>query len=115
MLGILASVFSVLKTIPAKVLGKIGLAAFVLFLMYNWGKSDCQATYERSASKANRERAESELLAMHDAYESGLMAARKEAENKDRVAEITRNAGMEAGADDVCLSEETLDRIRALQ
>ena len=94
----------------------IGLAVLAAFLIvYKKGREDCATKHARHAVKEAQQWAEKTTAASERAYDRGLQAAKSEVRNQKTVEEIARDAGMEAGADDLCLSADVVERLRQLQ
>jgi hypothetical protein len=104
-----------LGTKIAKVGAAIGALGLILFLTFQWGFSSAKGQYARKAAQEAAEWAERVRGAEAQAYAKGLQAARVEIENRERLDEIARAAEGEAGSEDLCLSEDIVDRIRAIQ
>lgn len=92
-----------------------GGAIIVLFGAYNKGRADCRAKHERAAAKVEAEWRARVREADAAAYERGLRAATIDAENEEIVDDIEETAAAEAGADDVCLSADVVERLRAIR
>lgn len=111
----IAGILTFLRTAPGKVAIGVGMLAIVLFLSYMWGRADCGRKHSRIAAQQAREWAEKVRVSEAAAYDRGLVAARLELENDKTTENIVRDAGMEAGAHDLCLSADIVERLRALQ
>lgn len=95
-----------------KIVAPIAIVAVLSFFM---GKSACKSEYQRKAAQEAAAWAEKIRVAEAQAYREGLQAAQIEARNEREAERIVRDAGMEAVEEDVCISEDALDRIRQLQ
>lgn len=100
--------------LPAPVL-YAGMAIVALGAAYLQGRNDCAIKHAHRAAQEAAEWADKISASEAEAYERGLQAARRDAENARSVEEIVRNAGMELGAHDECISADTAERLRQLQ
>jgi len=87
----------------------------IVFASFNWGKNACRATYEAATAKIRGQHADALLEAERKAAERALAAQKKDLENEERLDDIARLAEGATNADDVCLSETIVDRLRKLQ
>jgi len=118
MFGALTAVAAVIGPFVARYRAQLialGLAAAIVGGVYWKGRADCRAKYERAAAKIEAEWKERVREADASAYERGLRAAAIDAENEEVVNEIEEAAAAEPGADDVCLSADVVERLRALR
>lgn len=106
---------SLLKGPLGKVAAGLGVISMVVFLSFQWGKSAANSKHARESAKLTRQWAEKTRVAEAQAYERGLQAAQIEANNDKALDQVVREAESEVGADDLCLSENTLERIRQIQ
>jgi hypothetical protein len=89
---------------------------FLLTVGAYWkGRADCGTKHERAAAKIEAEWRAKTAEAEQDAYERGVAAAYADAKNEEIVDEIEEAAAAEPGADDVCLSADVVERLRAIQ
>jgi len=112
---LLPAIIAFLKTSAGRLAGAGVAVSVALFLVYSWGRAGCAAEYARKAAKQNAVWSEKIRAAESRAYAKGLEAAKASADRQKAAEDIARDAGMELGADDVCLSEDIVDSIRALQ
>lgn len=83
--------------------------------VYMKGRADCGAKHKRAAARIEQEWREKVTAAERIAYQNGLSAALVEAENEETIHDVENTAASEAGSDDLCLSADVVDRVRALQ
>jgi len=92
-----------------------GVVSVALLGAYVKGRLDVAEKYRIAAAKAEAEFEAQSTVAARAAYQRGLEAARAEQENEVRIVEIREVAEAEVGADDLCLSADVIDGLRALQ
>lgn len=107
-----------IKTFLGGVGGRVTLIAGCIVVFYFWayssGRSDCVARNARKAAQEAAAWAEKVQASSDAAYAKGLSAAKSEGKDRKSVEQITRDAGMEAGAGDTCVSSDLVDKLRAL-
>lgn len=113
--AMIAFLSRMIDTTLGRVLSAIGVVGLFMYLSYSFGYRACKQEFQRKSAEA--EAAWSERVAQSEAaaYKRGLEEAKAEAKRLSEVEKITRDAGMESGAEDLCITEDVLDRIRALQ
>lgn len=82
--------------------------------VYMKGYGACAAKHKRAAARIEQEWQEKVTAAERIAYQNGLSAALAEAENEETVHDVENTAAAEAGSDDLCLSADVVERLRAL-
>lgn len=87
----------------------------VLFGVYTKGRADCAVKHAQEEAKAADKWAGRVTKAAADAYKRGQDAAKKEAKNEQVAKDIAEAAAAEAGADDICLSAEIVEKLRELK
>lgn len=92
-----------------------GAVLAALSVSYIKGRSDCAVKAAEKRAEAAEEWAERVDAARQDAYQRGAEAAQRALENQTKVEEIANEAAKELGADDVCLSAATVERLRELR
>lgn len=107
--------FAGVKAKYAEALGFAGMAILAFMVAYFWGRTDCGNRHQRKAAQEAAAWAEKIRQAEAASYAKGLQAAESKAQRSKTAEEITRDAGMEASSDDLCLSGDILDKIRAMQ
>ena len=91
------------------------LAALALTWSYDRGRKDCAARHARIAAEAQAKAAEAEAAAIEEAYQRGLQAARRAEARRQGVEDVRKNAETEARPDGVCVSADTVERLRQLR
>ena len=91
----------------------------VALLIFGWayyrGRDDCGDKHRRKAAQEAAEWAEKIRVSEAEAYTRGLQAATREGQNEKIVETVGREAEKEPGAGDVCLSADTIERLRDLE
>jgi hypothetical protein len=95
----------------------VALAGLFLLTVaaYGKGRADCGAKHARAAAKIEAEWKARAAEAAQDAYERGVAAAYADAKNEEIANEIEDAAAAEPGADDLCLSADVVERLRAIK
>lgn len=117
MFGALTAITAVIGPFVARYRAQLLIGAGVIVVLlgaYSKGRADCRAKHERAAAKIEAEWKERVREADASAYERGLRAAALDAENEEIVDDIEEAAAAEAGADDMCLGADVVERLRAL-
>jgi len=107
MLGLL---LAVLKGPLGRVVAGVAAGSLMLVWAYHSGGRACAA----KQAKLNQQWAARVTDAALAAYDRGVKDATRNAKNDRDVDQIVRDAGMEAGADDVCISADIAARLRDL-
>lgn len=93
-------------------LGSAILLGLVVFLAFQWGKSDCRADYEKAQRKMAERYAENISDAHASAFKRGKEAAEAAAGNQEQVNAITELAKALEGE---CMPAELVERLRNIQ
>ena len=82
---------------------------------YFKGNGDARVKCAEKQAQAAEQWASDVAEDLEKAYQRGVESARIAHENESRVEEIANEAAKEEGADDMCLSANTVERLRQLQ
>jgi len=93
----------------------IAAALLIVVGAYVKGRQDATTRCKLSAAQAQAEYAEKTGAATARAYERGVADAQTDKENNDRAEAIREAAKQEPGANDLCLSGDVVERLRAIQ
>ena len=98
-----------------KLLGGVALFALYSFAVFQWGKAECEADYERAARKTAEAHAVVVVAATDATADLAIDDNKKDSTNDRQNDKVTDIAAAEAGADDLCLSDDVIDGLLDLQ